>query len=154
MTLPYPNYSHKQYSPWPLLASGLFFLRKNKRRSFLAVGLALLATQVCSLTIRVDERGVSWNFGFSLPTGHIPFDDIADVQVTQTGFLSGMGVRWTPQHGWLWQVSGRDAVMIRKKDRSIITLGTNDATGLYNAIASGMRGERALLRQSLKHGLT
>jgi hypothetical protein len=126
-------YRHKQFSPWPLLALG-FLMRKKRRGSVLAAGLALLTTQLFTLTTRVDERGVSWNFGLSLPIGHIPFDEIADVRMTQTGFLEGFGISWTPRHGWLWKVSGRDAVTIRKKNGGIITLGSDDAAGLYAAI--------------------
>jgi|GEM_PF-2887674 len=140
------TYRHKQFSPWPLAALGLFLLRKRKRRgSLLALALALLTTQLATLTTRVDEHGVSWNFGLSLPSGEIPIDDIAGVEMTQTGFLEGFGIHWTPRHGWLWKVSGREAVTIRKKNGNIITLGSDDAAGLYAAIIALMSGvERAL----------
>ena len=132
-------YRHKQFSPWPLLALGLFFLPRIKRRtSLLAAALALLAMQCASLTTRVDERGVSWNFGLSLPIGEIPFEDIAGVQMTQTGFLQGFGIHWTPRYGWVWNVSGRNAVTIRKKNGAMITLGSDDAAGLYAAINARM----------------
>jgi hypothetical protein len=132
------TYRHKQFSPWPLALAGLFLLRKKKRRSLLALGLALFATQFSALTTRVDERGVSWNFGLSLPTGEIPFDEIAQIQMTQTAALEGFGIHWTPRLGWLWKVSGRDAVTIRKKNGGTITLGSNDAPGLYAAINARM----------------
>jgi hypothetical protein len=133
------TYRHKQFSPWPLLAFALFFLRRKKRpSSLLALGLALLTMQFCALTTRVDERGVSWNFGLSLPIGEIPFDQIAGVQMTQTGFWEGFGIHWTPRHGWLWNAGGRDAVSIRKKNGAIITLGSDDAAGLYSAINTHM----------------
>lgn len=54
--------------------------------------------------------------------------------MTQTEFWEGFGIHWTPQRGWLWKVSGRDAVTIRKKNGGMITLGSDDAAGLYDAI--------------------
>lgn len=130
------TYRHKQFSLWPLLAIGIFALlrRKKPRSSFLALGVALLTMQLSALTTRVDERGVSWNSGLSLPSGEIPFDEIADVRMTQTEFWEGFGIHWMPQRGWLWKVSGRDAVTIRKKNGGMITLGSDDAAGLYDAI--------------------
>jgi hypothetical protein len=140
-------YRHKQVSMWPLLLLGVvaLFSKKKPRRSLLTLCLALLTMQLFALKTRVDERGVSWNFGLSLPIGEIPFDEITDVQMTQTGMLEGFGIHWTPRLGWLWKVSGRDAVMIRKKNGGIITLGSDDAAGLYAAITDCMIKQRKVL---------
>lgn len=133
------TYRHKQFSLWPLLMLAFFLLRKRKPRSaVLALGIALFMMHISALSTRVDEHGVSWNFGLSLPLGEIPFDEIADVRMTETGFLEGFGIHWTPRHGWLWKVSGRDAVMIRKKNGGIVTIGSNDAAGLYASINARM----------------
>jgi hypothetical protein len=130
------TYEHKQFSPWPLLALGFFaFSRMKKRRSSVpALGLALFALQFCVLTTRVDEHSVSWNFGVGFPSGQIRLDDIADAHRTKTGLLEGFGIHWTLPHGWLWNAGGRDAVLIRKKSGGIITLGSDDAAALYEAI--------------------
>ncbi len=130
------TYEHKQISPWPQAALGAFILLRKRRPSLLGLGLALLAMQGSALKTRVDGRGVSWNFGLSLPLFEIPFDDIADVYMTETAPWQGFGVNWTPQHGWLWKISGRDAVTIRKKNGGIVTLGSDDAAGLFGAITS------------------
>jgi hypothetical protein len=53
--------------------------------------------------------------------------------------MEGFGVHWTFRHGWLWNVAGSDAVMIRKRNGKAVTLGTDDAQGLYNAIQAGLR---------------
>jgi hypothetical protein len=147
MFSPIQTYRHKQFSPWPLLAFGLFFLRKKKGRgALLSLAVAVLTMQFCALATRVDEHGVSWNFGLSLPLGEIPFDQIAGVEMTQTRFWEGFGIHWTPRHGWLWNVGGRDAVTIRKKDGGIVTLGSDDAAGLYAAITTHMsRAQRFII---------
>jgi hypothetical protein len=139
------TYEHKQFSPLALLSlvpAGIAFARYGfqgpRRNARLA---ALAATGVCSipftkLTTRVDERGVSWAFGFGFPRGSISFDDIAAVQMTQTRMMEGFGIHWTLRHGWLWNVAGWDAVMIRKTNGRAVTLGSDDAQGLYDAIRS------------------
>lgn len=133
-------YRHKQLPRWPLAALGFFaLLRRKKPRGFgLALGIALLVQQVSALTTRVDEQGISWNLGVSLMDFKIRFDEIADVQLAETDFWHGFGINWTPRLGWLWTVSGRDAVTIRKKDGGVVTLGSDDAGGLLTAISTRM----------------
>lgn len=137
------KYEHKQSSPLALLSlvpAAIAFARYGfqgpRRNARLA---ALAASGLCSipftmLATRVDERGVSWAFGWGFPGGSIPFDDIVSVHITQTRMMEGFGIHWTFRHGWLWNVAGWDAVMIRKRNGKAITLGTDDAQGLYDAI--------------------
>lgn len=89
-----------------------------------------------SLTTRVDSTCVSWGLRLGIPSGSIPLTDIADVQVTEMRFWEGYGIHWTILHGWLWNVAGFQGVMIRKKNGRVVTLGTDDPQGLYDAIAS------------------
>jgi hypothetical protein len=67
----------------------------------------MLAMQLGSMTTHVDDRGVSWNLGLSLPLFAIPFGDIAGVKIMRTDSWGGA-----------------------------VTLGTDDAPGLYAAINS------------------
>ena len=96
----------------------------------------MLAGGFGMLKTRVDERGVSWAFTFGVPRGSIAFGDIAKVEIARTGWREGYGIHWTFWHGWLWNVAGRSAVMLYTKRGNVITLGTNDPHGLYDAIVS------------------
>jgi hypothetical protein len=142
------KYEHKQFSPLALLtlvptavAFARYGVRGPRRKARLA---ALAATGLCSipfttLKTRVDERGVSWAFGLGFPGGSIAFDEIVSAHITQTRMMEGFGIHWTFRHGWLWNVAGWDAVMIRKRNGKAVTLGTDDAQGLYDAIQAGLR---------------
>lgn len=110
------TYEHRQISLWPLAA------------------LALLLLPFSILTTRVDERGVGWNFGVGFPGGFIPFADIEKIEPVRTALWEGVGIHQTPRHGWLWNVGGRDAVMIHKRNGRTVTLGSNDARELLEAI--------------------
>ncbi len=135
------TYVHRQVWPWPLLALGFFaFLRgKARRRAWPLLGFGLLTVQFCVLNTHVDERGVSWSFGLGFPSGYLALDQIAAVQLTTTTPSETLGIHWTPWHGLVWKVAGRDAVMIRKTSGGTVTLGSDDAAGLCNAINTRLR---------------
>lgn len=139
------NYVHRQLAAWPLAVLAFFvarrLLKRGKKRKIaggLSLGFALFMLQFCVLSTRVDESGVSWGFGLGFPNGFIPLRDITGAEPTTLDRWEGWGVHWTPWHGWVWNVAGRAAVTIRKRLGQDITLGTDDAFGLYNAIASRM----------------
>jgi len=115
------TYEHKQISPWPLA---------------IVAFTAAVAACFSTLRTRVDETGVSWEFGLGFPRGSLRFDEIEAVSLTKTTRGEGYGIHFTGRHGWLWNASGRDAVMIRKRNGAAITLGSDDALGLYEAIRS------------------
>ena len=131
-----PTYEHRQLSYWIVIICALSFVLTAMFRS-LAPLLFLVAVAVVfsTLSTRVDANGISWAFGLGAPRGSIPLADIADVQITKTNFWEGFGIHWTIWHGWLWNVWGYRAVMIRKRNGGTVTLGTNDPQGLYDAIA-------------------
>lgn len=142
-----PTYEHRQLSPWLFLVVALIgfaLLRYGSGPAHLiafAVAVAICATFI-QLATRVDPRGLSWAFTLGVPGGAIPFADIADVQITRTYWWEGFGIHWTFFHGWLWNVSGYQGVMIRKRDGRVITLGTDDPQGLCDAIAAHMPASR------------
>lgn len=112
------TYEHRQFNAWPLAA------------------LVLLMLPFSTLATRVDERGVGWNFGFGFPGGFIPFGDIEKIELTRTSRWEGVGIHQTPRHGWLWNAGGRDAVMIHKRNGRTVTLGSDEARELFEAIRS------------------
>lgn len=138
-----PTYEHRQFSPWLfiiLAILGFVFLGFAGGPGRLVFAL-LLATCIAfiQLTTRVGPQGVSWSFTLGVPGGQIPFGDIAEAQITQTYLWEGYGIHWSWIHGWLWNVSGFQGVMVRKRDGRRITLGTDDPHGLYDAIQTHVK---------------
>ena len=95
----------------------------------LAAAFVLLGT----LTVEVDADGVRLRFGIGLIRRSVAIADIVRCDVVRTPVWWGWGLHWTPS-GWLYNVSGRDAVRIEvRRERSVI-VGSDDALALKRAI--------------------
>jgi hypothetical protein len=108
----------------PLAAAGL-----------LAAALALFH----SLTVRVTADEVIVAFGPGLIRKRFHVNEIRGVQVVRNHWYYGWGIRWTP-HGWLYAVSGLDAVQITLDNGRRYRIGTDRprelSFALKNAIES------------------
>ena len=76
-------------------------------------------------------------FGLGVPRRTIMLSDIDSLEVTRTRFWDGWGVRRT-RRGWLYNVSGYDALLVRRKDGRALLVGTDEPRKLKAAL------ERAL----------
>jgi hypothetical protein len=91
-----------------------------------------------SLTVRVSHEALKLYFGFGWPSKTVPLGDIASASVTRTTFWEGWGVHRT-RRGWLYNVSGFDAVIVQRRDGTALLVGSDEASRLKAAIerASG-----------------
>jgi hypothetical protein len=106
--------------------------------SVLAV-LVICAVLFASLTITIGEGCLEWAFGPGLIRGSVPLADIQDVEPGGTRFIHGWGIHLTPR-GWLYNVSGREAVWVKLKDGGSFLLGTDEPEKLADAIRAAMGG--------------
>jgi hypothetical protein len=67
------------------------------------------------------------------PGKRVPLKDIAGVLPTRTALISGFGIRITTR-GWLYSVSGRDAVIVGLRDGKQFLIGTDEPVKLADAI--------------------
>jgi len=148
-----PLYEHTQ-AGWPmrlafaagaltmviLAAAPLPQIGRTPTWALLAGAALSLAVGWCfsSLTVRVSEEAVKLHFGFGWPSKTVPLGDITAASVTRTTFLEGWGVHRT-RRGWLYNVSGFDAVIVQRNDGSALLIGSDEAPRLKAAIerASG-----------------
>jgi hypothetical protein len=107
-------------APWwtPLLLVGLFTL------ALLLFGW---------LTVEVDEREIRLRFGIGAFRKTVPVGDIKSCDRVRTRLRWGWGIRWTPA-GWLYNVSGRDAVRLESRGERPVIIGSDDADALKAAI--------------------
>lgn len=125
-----------------LLVAGVFFLRDEPLASFtLAAVVALLLAGFGSLAVRVDEEAVKLRFGVGLIRRTIALDRIVSAARVRNRWWYGWGIRLTP-HGWLWNVSGLDAVELRLTDGKLFRIGTGDPEGLQGALEARLGRER------------
>ena len=95
--------------------------------------LVVVTVFFSSLTIKVGEGQIKWYFGPGFWRKSLKLDDIKSASIIRTKWYYGLGIRLIST-GWLYNVSGLTAVELKLKDRTTVTLGTNDASMLLNAI--------------------
>jgi hypothetical protein len=86
-----------------------------------------------SLTIQVTDRALRWQFGPGVFRKEVPLAEIEAVEVIATTFLQGWGIHYTSR-GWLYNVSGFQAVAVRLKRGKMFLLGTNEPEKLRGAL--------------------
>ena len=97
------------------------------------VTLIITAALLTSLTVRVTSDAVTWHFGPGAIHFSLPFTEITGVAVARTPLWAGIGIHWIFT-GWVYNVSGRDAVMLTKRDGTSVWIGTDEPERLAAAI--------------------
>lgn len=108
----------------------------------IGVVIALLAAVFSSLTVQVSDRFLHWNFGFGLVHKQVALAQIQHVEGIRTGVLDGWGIHYT-KRGWLYNVSGFDAIAVTLQNGKQFVLGSNDVANLSKALANEMQSIRA-----------
>jgi hypothetical protein len=149
-----PLYEHRQ-TGWPLriglLAGATLFvgmtalgdLRESPTGQVALLLGATLAVTIgwlwSSLTVRIADGALRVQFGLGLPRKTVPLADLESAEVTRTRFLDGWGVHRT-RRGWLYNVSGFDAVLLRRKDGKALLVGTDEPRKLKAALDRALAG--------------
>ena len=88
-----------------------------------------------SLTVRVSNDHVEIRFGIGMIRKQFNVDNIKTATIVKNKWYYGWGIRLTP-HGWLYNVSGLDAVEILMHNGKQYRIGTDQPNELHNAINS------------------
>jgi hypothetical protein len=96
-----------------------------------APGLTLLAFG--SLTVTIAEGQLTWRFGLGWPRKSLPLAEITLAEPTRTRFIEGWGIHLT-RRGWLYNVSGFDAVLLTRRDGKSVLIGTDEPRALVAAL--------------------
>jgi len=147
----HPIYRHRQWATLILamlgismVIIGVFFVPHAGASAFARPALAsvvgvvaLLAVLFHSLVVTVDrdtgEPFVRVQFGLGPIRRTIPIARIVGARAVRNAWWYGWGIRLTP-HGWLWNVSGLDAVELELTSGKRFRIGTNDPKRLVRAI--------------------
>jgi len=90
-----------------------------------------------SLTVRVSHNAIAISFGIGIVRKSFVIDDIQTVAIVENHWYNGWGIRWI-RGGWLYNVSGFDAVEIKLKNGRRYRIGTDQPRELLAAIESGI----------------
>jgi hypothetical protein len=88
-----------------------------------------------SLTATISEKFLEIRFGVGLIRKRFPLKDIASCRSVKNSWFYGWGIHMTP-HGWLYNVSGLDAVEITTKSGKKYRIGTDVPLELEQALHS------------------
>lgn len=100
-----------------------------------------------SLTVEIADGEVRLRFGVGLIRKRIPVKEIAAAEVVRNRWWYGWGIKLTP-HGWLFNVSGYDAVQVTLRDGRKYRIGTDEPRKLHRAVEDAMQRFRSPLNAS------
>ncbi len=139
-------YRHKQSGKWMIWILGSattlilvllimlgFRLPASVVVSVVLVFLALCLFIFASMTVEVTAERVSLWFGSGLIRKNFPAQSIRSASKVRNHWYYGWGIRLTP-HGWLFNVSGLDAVQIELRNGRKYRIGTDQPEKLLAAI--------------------
>ena len=95
--------------------------------------LLICAIVFSRLTIKIDEETLLACFGVGLICKKVPLSEIVRCESIRIRWWYGWGIHLTP-YGWLYNVSGLDAVAITLRDGGKFALGTDDPNGFTSAV--------------------
>lgn len=96
-------------------------------------GFSVGALLFSSLTVRVEDEALRFYFGPGFWERRISLSDIREVRVVRNAVWYGWGIRYTP-HGWLYNVSGLQAVELTVRDEETLRIGTDEPERLKEAL--------------------
>ena len=108
------------------------------------IGPALMAGFLAlfyALTVEIDTTHLMFRFGVGLIRKRIPLAEIVDARPVRNSWLYGWGIHRTPR-GWLYNVSGWEAVEITLASGKRLRLGTDEPRRLAPAIQAAREGLR------------
>ena len=142
MELQKESYRHTQIG-WVLLAAlaagagvVVFATGKTGWSTAASVVLTLLivvAVLFCTLTVRINGGLIECRYGPGLICKYIPLATVREVRTVRTAWYQGWGIRLTSD-GWLFNVSGLDAVEVELAEGKRIRIGTDEPQALAAAI--------------------
>ncbi len=114
-------------------------IRYEKLVASLIFSVMLLFLGLCFLALKVtvDESTIQLRFGIGIIRMGVSLSDVLSCTQVRTFPLSGWGIRAIGRGGgWIYTVSGRNAVELLLKDNRRIRIGTNNPEELLRAIQS------------------
>jgi hypothetical protein len=140
-----PSYRHTQIG-WTLLlvlgvGAGLVAFAASRTGwsgpAPLVFGLlGVVAALFCTLTVEIREGNVLLFFGLGLVRRRVGRAEIVRAEAVRNPWHFGWGIRFTP-YGWLFSVSGLDAVEIGLVSGKALRIGTDEPAELAAAIRKG-----------------
>jgi hypothetical protein len=139
-----PHYRHTQVG-WVTLGSivgGVLLLlallgavRELPGASLVALPLLLVGLLFATLTVEVDSHELRASFSFGFIRKRFALAEIRRFREVRNPWYYGWGIHKL-RGGWIWNVSGYDAVELALSDGSVWRVGTDEPAALVRALAA------------------
>ena len=131
-------YHHRQFQPWwglmIIVPVFLLIIVFYMAIAWIVILIGLIvAALFWGLTVEVNKDVVRLYFGFGIIHRSILREHIAMVTQVRNRWWWGFGIRWTP-HGWMWNISGLDAVELTYHNGKKFRIGTDEPEALLEAL--------------------
>jgi hypothetical protein len=136
------TYQHTQFGKaifWPLVTSAALLcivaaISPVMRLALVvAVPLALVAWMFFRMTVTIDDARVRASFGPGFIYKQVPLSEIESCEPVRIKWWEGWGIHLS-RFGWLYNVSGWDAVAVRLRNGRRFAIGTDQPEELAAAI--------------------
>lgn len=135
------RYEHTQIGHviiWPvlaiiLIANGGFAGHRAAPPVIVSIILLVCLVLFYRLKITIEDKTLCASFGAGVIRKKVRLAEIVGCEPIRIRWWYGWGIHLTPC-GWLYNVSGFDAVAIKLRDGKRLALGTDDPHGLTDAI--------------------
>lgn len=97
-----------------------------------------------SMTVEIAQGELRIRLGVGLIRKRVPLREITAAKIVRNKWWYGWGIRLTP-HGWMFSVSGYDAVEVTLQNGRSYRIGTDEPRTLHRAIESGLQRFRSPL---------
>ena len=136
------GYSHTQKAPLCLIFygsalafAGIAWTVRDTPGVYTAGGVGLLMILLGPtfhhLTVADQGDTLAIRFGpIPLLRRTVKYSDILRVEVGRTLIIEGWGIHYSLRGGWVWNVWGRDCVVVHFKNGGTLRIGTDDAHNL------------------------
>ena len=95
--------------------------------------LIIVGTLFSTMTVRVTESALERWFGIKAIGRRVPLREIESLEAIRTTIWEGWGIHLT-WHGWVWNVSGFNAVQVRLRSGTRYAVGTPEPNAVIAAI--------------------
>ncbi|HET9915120.1 MAG TPA: hypothetical protein VFQ13_24730 [Anaerolineales bacterium] len=118
-----------------LLISYLMFAKAdfNPVAIFVLGFLILCLAAFAALTVEVDDQALDLKFGIGVIRKRFLLKEVEAYRAVKNPWYYGWGIHVIP-NGWIFNVSGWEAVELQMKNGRKYRVGTDDAEGLANAV--------------------
>jgi hypothetical protein len=108
---------------------------------FVLILLLLCMPLFATLTVTIDENYIKLKFGIGIIHKKISLENIDLARKVRNSWYHGWGIHGFPGKGWVFNVSGFDAVELQMSDGIVYRIGTDEPDKLLAAVKAAMEME-------------